>query len=142
VSKPDVRLLRQSFNGEYWLIIDSLRGLVPHKFDLRFHLTADAWNHCTRIDGPTNTGIRTPDLVLLFEPQREPVLSRGWISKSYGIKEVAPIVSVVADGCENADFYTLIAPLELTSPVPQFQVHAEGHVRVQWKECQYELTAG
>lgn len=129
-------------NCEYWLIVDSLRGLVPHKYDLRFHLTAAAWNHCTRIDSPTNSGIRTPDLVLLFEPQREPVLSKGWVSKSYGVKEVAPIVSVVADGCENADFYTLVAPLELASPLPQFEVHAAGHVRVQWKECQYELTTG
>jgi hypothetical protein len=41
--------------GEYWLIIDSLSGSVPHKYDLRFHLTAEALNHCTRIDG----GIRT-----------------------------------------------------------------------------------
>ena len=128
--------------GEYWLIVDSLRGRVPHKYDLRFHLTAAAWNHCTRIDSPTNSGIRTPELVLLFEPQREPVLSQGWISQRYGVKEVAPIVSVVADGSENADFYTLIAPLKLASPLPQFQVEAAGHVRVQWKECQYELTIG
>ena len=47
--------------GEYWLIVDSLRGSVPHKYDLRFHLTAEALNHCTRITG----GIRTPDMVLI-----------------------------------------------------------------------------
>jgi len=133
--------------GEYWLIVDSLRGLIPHKFDLRFHLTAAAWNHCTRINSPTNTGIRTPEMVLLFEPQRQPELSQGWISMYYGIKEVAPVVSVVADGCESADFYTLIAPLELTSPLPQFQVQlteadaiAAGHVRVQWVEEVDDIT--
>src|SRR6185295_9195822 len=116
-------------NGEYWLIVDSLRGLVPHKFDLRFHLTAEAWNHCTRIDGPTNTGIRTPDIVLLFEPHRQPVISQGWVSKQYGVKEVAPVISVIADGRANVDFYTLIAPLKLTSPLPQFDVIAPSHVR-------------
>jgi hypothetical protein len=121
--------------GEYWLIVDSLRGLAPHKFDLRFHLTAAAWNHCTRIDN----GIRTPELVLLFEPQHAPVLSKGWVSNYYGTKEVAPVVSVVADGCENADFYTLIAPLKLTSPVPQFQAYS-GHVRVQWGEEVDDIT--
>ncbi len=133
--------------GKYWLIVDSLRGLVPHKFDLRFHLTAAAWNHCTRIDRSANTGIRTPELVLLFEPQREPVLSKGWVSKSYGIKEVAPVVSVVASGSENADFYTLIAPLKLTSPLPQFQAQSTGsdaiiagHVRVQWNEKADDIT--
>ena len=121
--------------GEYWLVVDSLRGEVPHKFDLRFHLTAAAWNHCTRIDN----GVRTPELVLLFEPQRSPVLSKGWVSNYYGIKEVAPVVSVVADGCKNADFYTLIAPLKLTSPLPQFQIHS-GHVRVQWFEVVDDIT--
>ena len=139
-------------NGEYWLIVDSLRGLRPHKFDLRFHLTPRAWNHCTRI----NTGIRTPEMVLLFAPEHEPVLIKGWVSKFYGIKEVAPIVSVVVDGCANADFYTLIAPLELTSPLPQFQVNplgrsqciqqrdtdaiTAGHVRVQWIEEVDDIT--
>src|SRR6185369_10274629 len=59
--------------GEYWLIVDSLRAHGPHKYDLRFHLTPAAWNHCARID----TGIRTPELVLLFEPHREPVISQG-----------------------------------------------------------------
>lgn len=121
--------------GEYWLIVDSLRGLVPHKFDLRFHLTPVAWNHCTRIDN----GIRSPDLVLLFAPQRAPVLSKGWVSNYYGVKEVAPVVSVVADRCENADFYTLIAPLKLTSPLPQFHVQS-GHVRVQWREAIDDIT--
>ena len=119
--------------GEYWLIVDSLRASVPHRYDLRFHLTASAWNHCTRIDGAFNTGIRTPELVLLFEPRRQPVLSQGWVSSSYGVKEVAPVVSVVASGCESADFYTLVAPLKLTSPLPMFRA-SSGHVRVEWAE--------
>jgi hypothetical protein len=54
--------------GEYWLIVDSLRGSVPHKYDLRFHLTAAALNHCTRIAG----GIRTADMVLLFHGPGSP----------------------------------------------------------------------
>lgn len=126
--------------GEYWLIVDSLRASIPHKYDLRFHLTAEAWNHCTRIDGPTNSGIRTPELVLLFEPQRQPVLSQGWISKQYGVKEVAPVVSVVVEGCANVDFYTLIAPLKLTSALPQFNLISADEVRVRWVESIDDIT--
>ena len=118
--------------GEYWLIVDSLRGQFAHKYDLRFHLSSAAWNHCTRIDGPRNTGIRTPELALLCEPHRQPVLSQGWISKQYGVKEVAPVVSVVADECANAEFYTIIAPLKLTSPLPQFDVISTSEVQVRW----------
>jgi hypothetical protein len=112
--------------GQYWLIVDSLRGSVPHKYDLRFHLTAEALNHCTRITG----GIRTPDMVLL-SAGTNPALSHGWISPRYGIKQRAPVVSFVSTGEANTDFYTLIAPRELSAPLPQFQVLSEGDVRIE-----------
>ena len=158
--------------GEYWLIVDSLRGSVAHKYDLRFHLTADALNHCTRVAGPHNFAIRTPDMVLLFagdlrenlDPRRggppwpplpgervceEGVateghpyndfkleLGPGWVSTVYGIKEAAPVVSVVSEGQANTDFYTLIAPRDLNAPLPIFELVSESdpllsaHVRI------------
>jgi hypothetical protein len=124
--------------GQYWLIVDNLRGSVPHKYDLRFHLTAEALNHCTRIAG----GIRTPDMVLLslsvsderVATEGHPYscsLSHGWISPRYGIKQAAPVVSFVSTGQANTDFYTLIAPRTLSAPLPRFQVLSEGHVRIK-----------
>jgi hypothetical protein len=133
--------------GEYWLVVDSLRGHVPHTFDLRFHLTATVWNRCSRIDGANNSGIRTPELVLLFEPGREPILNRGWVSPLYGVKEIAPVVSVLSQGQANADFFTLIVPQELSAPLPRFTVKftdldplTTGHVLVEqigerWKQA-------
>ena len=126
--------------GEYWLIVDSLRGSVPHKYDLRFHLTAQALNHCTRIPG----GIRTPDMVLSnckwVATEGHPYrcsLSHGWISQRYGIKQAAPVVSFVSTGEANTDFYTLIAPRTLSAPLPRLQVLSDsdplfaGHVRIE-----------
>lgn len=112
--------------NEYWLIVDNLRGSVSHKYDLRFHLTAAALNHCTRIAN----GIRTPDLIL-FCLGRNCSLSHGWISPRYGIKEAAPVVSFVSTGEANADFYTLIAPRTLNAPLPRFQVLSNSCVRVE-----------
>jgi hypothetical protein len=123
--------------GEYWLIVDSLRASVPHKYDLRFHLTASALNQGSHVLGPHNTGVRTPDMVLLFlgrDPYCRPELRHGWISPVYGIKEQAPVVSIVSIGQANTDFYTLIAPRKLSAPLPQFQVLSgsnSGHVRVE-----------
>lgn len=139
-------------DGEYWIIVDSLRGEVPHKYDLRFHLTTSALNHCTQVAGP-NTGIRTPDLVLFFSgnncrggPPWSPVprkqtlgekrvategrpyscfLSHGWISPRYGIKAAAPVVSVVSTAQANTDFYTLIAPRRLSAPLPRFEIESD-----------------
>jgi hypothetical protein len=48
----------------------------------------------------------------------------------YGIKEAAPVVSVVSDGQANADFYTLIAPRKLSAALPRFEVFAD-HIRVE-----------
>lgn len=116
----------------YWLVIDSLRGLLPHKYDLRFHLSPAASNRCQRIATEHNAGIRTPELALLFERHREPVISRGWVSPRYGIKEAAPVVSVVSQEV-NTDFYTLIAPLKSDAPLPWFEVEA-GSIRVFWED--------
>jgi hypothetical protein len=47
------------------------------------------------------------------------------------------VVSVVSTGQPNVDFYTLIAPRDLSAPMPQFQVLSEsdplheGHVRIE-----------
>src|SRR4029078_2142817 len=118
--------------GEICIIVDSLRASAPHKYDLRFHLTAEALNHCTRIAG----GIRTPDMVLLSLGSN-PTLSHGWISPRYGIKQAAPVVSFVSTGQANTDFYTLIAPRTLSAPLPRLQVLTDsdpldsGHVRIE-----------
>jgi len=66
-----------------------------------------------------------------------PYISHGWISPRYGIKQSAPVVSFVSTGEANADFYTLIAPQELSAPLPRFQVLRDsdplfsGHIRVE-----------
>lgn len=60
----------------------------------------------------------------------KPELSQGWVSPRYGIKEAAPVVSVASRGQANVDFYTLIAPRELSTPLPQFQVLTESHIRI------------
>ncbi|HKS09560.1 MAG TPA: alginate lyase family protein [Pyrinomonadaceae bacterium] len=115
--------------GEYWLIVDSLRAAVPHKYELRFHLTP----------------LATDGFVLLFEPHRKPVMSEGWVSPYYGIKEAARVISVVAEGCKDTDFYTLIVPLKPGSSAPSFQVETDrsdalssGQVRVErvGKSCE------
>ena len=108
--------------GEYWLVVDSLRGEIARKFDLRFHLNTDAWNCLARITEGLNAGLRTPRFALLFEPQTQLTVEPGWISEQYGIKERAPIVSVVKRDCSSADFFTLIVPLGLNTTVPHFVV--------------------
>ena len=117
--------------GEYWLIVDSLRGEVPHKYDLRFHLTPTALNHCTLLfrcrGGPLWPPLRGTGAATEGRPYNDckVELSHGWISSRYGIKEAAPVVSVTSEGQANADFYTLIAPRDLSAPLPWIEVVSE-----------------
>jgi hypothetical protein len=75
-------------------------------------------------------------MVMLFEAHRRPSLTQGWISKLYGVKEVAPVVTVTVTGSESTDFVTLIAPMKLSAPLPRFHIESidplsSGHVRVE-----------
>jgi Heparinase II/III-like protein/Heparinase II/III N-terminus len=135
--------------GEYWLVIDSLRGHLPHRFDLRFHLTPAALNRCSLINAPGNSGIRTPELVLLFAPDRQPALSDGWVSPLYGVKELAPVVSIVSQGQTNADFFTLIVPRKPGAPLPRLIVQftdldllKTGHVRIEGAGDDFQRVDG
>jgi len=52
------------------------------------------------------------------------------------VKEAAPVVSVVSIGAANTDFYTLIAPRNLSAPLPQFLISGNDplvsdHIRVE-----------
>ncbi|HET6977076.1 MAG TPA: heparinase II/III family protein [Pyrinomonadaceae bacterium] len=101
--------------GKYWVVVDSLRGSSPHKFELRFHLGARInADQVTRIRTDWGVGVRTPELELLFGSDVRLRIEMGWVSKSYGVKEAAPVVSVVSEGKANVDFYTLIVPQQVT----------------------------
>ncbi len=103
-------------HGEYWLVIDSLRGSKPRKFDLRFHLSPRInADQLKRIDTDCNVTICAPEFALVFESHVQTRIEQGWVSGTYGVKESAPVVSVVSQGIKDADFYTLIVPLK-TNP--------------------------
>jgi hypothetical protein len=104
--------------GEYWLVEDRVHGTKPHRYDLRFHLTAAAWGS-THVDGAV---VRSPGLALVFEAPTAPRLEAGWVSERYGEKTRAPVVSVAVDGVREARFVTLVFPLEGTQPLPRLLV--------------------
>ncbi|HYY56082.1 MAG TPA: alginate lyase family protein [Pyrinomonadaceae bacterium] len=112
--------------GEYWLIVDHLRGSRPHRFDLRFHLAPEAWNQTFVESNEMNATVRAPGLALVFErtlllPRVEP----GWVAPEYGVKTLAPVVSVAREGVAEALFYTLVVPLKSEATAPTFTAHAE-----------------
>ncbi|HSE32578.1 MAG TPA: alginate lyase family protein [Pyrinomonadaceae bacterium] len=110
--------------NEYWVIVDSLRANQAHTFDLRFHLTPDAWNHCAIFKSKHNVTLRTPDVALVFDSQFHPNIEPGWVSSTYGIKHLAPVVSVVSKNT-TTDFVSVVYPTTLRESVPDFRVISE-----------------
>jgi hypothetical protein len=108
--------------GEYWIVEDELRGEGAHRYELRFHLAAEA-HGAVEVDGTT---VRAPGLALVFDGEAEPVVEAGWIAPEYGVKLPAPIVCVTVEGADTHTFTTVIAPLSPPRPVPALRVRRDG----------------
>jgi len=103
---------------EYWLVVDELSGERPHRYDLRFHLSAEAWRRARVESNGVNELVRAPGLALVFGAPHTPRLEQGWVSRVYGVKHPAPVVSVVAEGGASARFFTLVFPLDADAHAP------------------------
>ncbi len=108
---------------EYWIICDSLAGEQPHRFDLRFHLSPEAWD---RVHLVGNT-VCAPELALIFDRVSTLQLEPGWFAPLYGVKQNAPVVSAVIEGKNSAEFVTVVMPLEPSCQFPKLKVvHTSG----------------
>ena len=106
-------------NNEYWIIYDSLQGHRPHRFDLRFHLSPEAWN---KTDVTRGDVALAPGLALVFSPGSKLQLEPGWIAPQYGVKLPAPVVSAVKEGALDAEFITLLMPNNNSQYAPEMRI--------------------
>lgn len=118
--------------GEYWLIWDELKSDNPHRYELRFHLTPETWNHFLLAQNEKNKIVRTIDLALVFEAAKNPSIEPSWYSPKYGIKHRIPCVSVVEKDCAATDFFTIVKPLKQNEIAPDFEVFSEnGETKIE-----------
>jgi hypothetical protein len=114
----------------YWILEDRLRGERPHRYDLRFHLGAEAQGRVSVERAGDAHVVRAPGVALVIAGGAAPAIEPGWVSPDYGIRLDAPVVSVVADGAPDATFTTVVMPLADGDPAPGLEVGAEGEVTV------------
>jgi hypothetical protein len=99
--------------GEYWLVLDALRGERPHDYALRWHLAYDdpptieaSPDGITRVSTPTvrlDLGRRGGRrLAVAVEP--------GWVAPEYGVRTPAPVVVATPPRTDDVDLVTLLAP--------------------------------
>lgn len=103
--------------GEYWLVTDNMRSATEHRYDLLFHLDAQA-DECTTIARtPSSLTVRSPNLSLCVAADEEisAELEQEYVSSSYGRKLPAPMVrlSRQASDCE---FHSVLFPFATDRP--------------------------
>jgi hypothetical protein len=110
----------------YWIVEDRLRGERAHRYDLRFHLGAEAQGRARVERAGDAHVVLAPGVALVVLGGAEPAIEAGWVSPDYGVKRAAPVVSIVADGSAEATFTTLILPLADGEPVPALRLASDG----------------
>jgi hypothetical protein len=110
--------------GEYWLLVDRVYGRHPRRFDLRFHLSPDAWGLAEVGRRERGAVVRAPGVALVVEGNHAVRIEDGWVAPRYGEKHRAPVVSVSAEGVYRASFVTLVVPERGVPTVPDLRVRA------------------
>jgi hypothetical protein len=114
----------------YWIVQDRLTGERAHRYDLRFHLGAEAQGRVEVQRAGDAHVVRAPGVALVVAGGGAPAIEAGWVSPDYGVKRDAPVVSVVVDGTADATFTTVVMPLADGAPAPGLEVSAEGDLAV------------
>jgi hypothetical protein len=110
---------------EYWIIEDRLTASTPHRYDLRWHLSPEAWRRTELLTTDSGRVARAPGVALLFLTHDGVELETGWISPRYGLKQRAPVVNVSARGTE-VSFLTLVVPQREDRVLPCVEVSSAG----------------
>lgn len=97
-------------DDQYWVVDDELTAKNKHRYDLRWHLSAEAWNatELTTIRG--KPAVRAPGVLLVLLSPVSVTLETGWVSPRYGVRLEAPVVSA-ATTATDVRLITLIVPL-------------------------------
>ncbi len=109
-------------HDEYWIIADRVRDARPRRYDLRFHLPSDAHERTRLVRRDGDWMMHAPGLALVLVSAREPRVEQGWVAPIYGEKQHAPVLSVVDEGADEAEFITLVLPMREGDSVPTVRV--------------------
>ena len=106
---------------DYWLVSDVLQAAEPHEYDLRFHLSDQAYQQVfTSVEAGAALA-HAPHLVIA-QPEHPSIhlaVEDGYVSRAYGVKRPAPIVRF-SQRASNAAFHTVLYPYKTCRP--QIQV--------------------
>ena len=112
-------------NRRYWVVVDRLTAPSTHRYDLRFHLAAEACGTSKLYADQGVWSLSAPGLVLVTHGADNASLEPGFVSRTYGEKRPAPIASFKTEG-QNALFATVIFPHAADDEPPRISLSRLG----------------
>jgi Heparinase II/III-like protein/Heparinase II/III N-terminus len=95
----------------WWLVEDELVAPGPHRYELRWHLSPEAWDNLTRNETSAGVQFLVPGAtVTLVDPPGPVGIETGWVSPAYGVRVPAPVVVVRTPPVASARFVTKVVP--------------------------------
>jgi len=138
----------------YWIIIDNIEGQGEHTLDLLFHLTPEARvrrQETGKILIQQSQAASTEIRSLMSPPDKPSVITgqlnteiQGWVSRTTGIREAAPVLSFKKRALLPQMFATLIRPENSTNT--NFEVrhlspsHHRDRPRFAWELCWRDMS--
>ncbi|HMS84449.1 MAG TPA: alginate lyase family protein [Nitrospira sp.] len=130
--------------GEYWIIVDLLRAQESHRYDLLFHLSPMAEGQVSIAQSNRTLVIQSPQLLLVqpLIPSLTSSIETGFVSTSYGKKELAPIIQLTQQA-SCACFFTVVYPYK--KQAPSISIHSQnfeedGRMLLDGKETTIPIT--
>ena len=107
---------------EYWVVSDVLLASEAHQYDLLFHLAPEAWQQVTVETSPESLAVLAPNLIIAqpagtqdaFSAE-QPAIENGYVSPTYGVKHVAPIVRFTRRAATTT-YHTVLYPYRMKRP--------------------------
>jgi hypothetical protein len=107
------------------LIEDRLIDTRPHRYELRFHLAPGTQDRVIVRRGASGATVVAPGVALVVAGPATIAVEDGWIAPQYGLKFPAPVVIATQENVAQAEFLTLVAPLDAVQPSPTLHVRSD-----------------
>lgn len=102
---------------DYWIVTDLLDAQDMHTYELRFHLSPQAYGRTHLLRTASGVCLQSPNL-LLVQPGNSHIrvhLESGYVAPSYGERLPVPVVRAHAR-CSRIIFHTVVYPFRATAP--------------------------
>lgn len=117
--------------GEYWVVHDVVTAATSHRYELRWHLPAEALDRVTLRRGDGVVTAVTPFASYTIVGADAVEIEAGWVSEEYGHKVDAPVLVARVEGID-IELVSVVAPGPAPDEIEVVRGDGACAVRATW----------